>query len=76
MVIKTVSRRNWPEGADHGYATWYEPQSEPAKIRAAVSWALPRRGHRAGDPRRRPAARARRRGRAGPDAAPARPRRS
>jgi len=42
MVIKTVSRRNWPEGADHGYATWYEPQSEPAKIRAAVSWALAR----------------------------------
>ena len=40
MVIKTVSRRNWPEGADHDYATWYEPQSEPAKIRAAVSWAL------------------------------------
>ena len=40
MVIKTVARRNWPEGADHGYATWYEPQSEPAKIRAAVSWAL------------------------------------
>ena len=40
MVIKTVSRRNWPAGADHGYATWYEPQSEPAKIRAAVSWAL------------------------------------
>ena len=40
MVIKTVSRRNWPEGSDHGYATWYEPQSEPAKIRAAVSWAL------------------------------------
>ncbi len=42
MVIKTVSRRNWPEGSDHGYATWYEPQSEPAKIRAAVSWALSR----------------------------------
>lgn len=40
MVIKTVARRNWPEGSDHGYATWYEPQSEPAKIRAAVSWAL------------------------------------
>jgi aryl-alcohol dehydrogenase-like predicted oxidoreductase len=40
MVIKTVARRNWPEGVDHGYATWYEPQSEPAKIRAAVSWAL------------------------------------
>ena len=40
MVIKTVSRRNWPEGSDHRYATWYEPQSEPAKIRAAVSWAL------------------------------------
>ena len=40
MTIKTVSRRNWPEGSDHRYATWYEPQSEPAKIRAAVSWAL------------------------------------
>lgn len=40
MVIKTVARRNWPEGADHHYTTWYEPQSEPAKIRAAVSWAL------------------------------------
>ena len=40
MVIKTVARRNWPEGAEHCYATWYEPQSEPAKIRAAVSWAL------------------------------------
>jgi hypothetical protein len=40
MVIKTVARRNWPEGAEQGYATWYEPQSEPAKIRAAVSWAL------------------------------------
>ena len=25
MTIKTVSRRNWPEGAEQTYATWYEP---------------------------------------------------
>jgi len=42
MVIKTVSRRNWPQGADQDFATWYEPQREPEKIRAAVSWALSR----------------------------------
>ena len=29
MTIKTVSRRNWPEGADHGHATWYEPYDRP-----------------------------------------------
>jgi hypothetical protein len=38
MVIKTVARRNWPAERDH--ATWYEPFSDPATIRAAVSWAL------------------------------------
>ena len=38
MVIKTVARRNWPGERHH--ATWYEPFSDPATIRAAVSWAL------------------------------------
>lgn len=40
MTIKTVSRRNWPEGASHRYATWYEPYDAQARITAAVSWVL------------------------------------
>ncbi len=40
MTIKTVSRRNWPEGAEQTHATWYEPQTDPETIRAAVSWVL------------------------------------
>jgi len=40
MTIKTVSRRNWPEGSDGGYATWYEPYDDAERIRAAVSWVL------------------------------------
>lgn len=40
MTIKTVSRRNWPDGVDGGYATWYEPYDDAARIRAAVSWVL------------------------------------
>jgi aryl-alcohol dehydrogenase-like predicted oxidoreductase len=40
MTIKTVARRNWPEGAEQPYATWYEPQVDPERIRAAVSWVL------------------------------------
>ena len=40
MTIKTVSRRNWPEGADRAYATWYEPYDQQDRITAAVSWAL------------------------------------
>lgn len=40
MTIKTVARRNWPDGADGGYATWYEPYDQAARIRAAVSWVL------------------------------------
>jgi aryl-alcohol dehydrogenase-like predicted oxidoreductase len=40
MTIKTVSRRNWPDGADHSYATWYEPFADQTRITAAVSWAL------------------------------------
>ena len=40
MTIKTVSRRNWPEGADHTHATWYEPYDQQDRITAAVSWVL------------------------------------
>jgi aryl-alcohol dehydrogenase-like predicted oxidoreductase len=40
MTIKTVSRRNWPEGAKHSHTTWYEPYTDQARITAAVSWVL------------------------------------
>ena len=41
MVIKTVSRRNWPEGpVEHSYGTWYEPFEEQERIGAAVAWVL------------------------------------
>jgi aryl-alcohol dehydrogenase-like predicted oxidoreductase len=40
MTIKAVSRRNWPEAADHSYTTWYEPYDEQARVTAAVSWVL------------------------------------
>jgi predicted aldo/keto reductase-like oxidoreductase len=40
MIIKTVSRRNWPEQAGHGYSTWYEPFDDQERIDAAVAWVL------------------------------------
>jgi aryl-alcohol dehydrogenase-like predicted oxidoreductase len=40
MTIKTASRRNWPEGAEHTHTTWYEPYDEQRRITAAVSWVL------------------------------------
>ena len=40
MTIKTVSRRNWPDGADHSYSTWYEPYDAQVRVTAAVSWVL------------------------------------
>jgi aryl-alcohol dehydrogenase-like predicted oxidoreductase len=40
MTIKTVSRRNWPEGTTNSYDTWYEPFDDAERIRAAVSWVL------------------------------------
>jgi predicted aldo/keto reductase-like oxidoreductase len=43
MVIKAISRRNWPEGDPTGgqrRATWYEPFEEQEYIDAAVSFAL------------------------------------
>jgi aryl-alcohol dehydrogenase-like predicted oxidoreductase len=44
MIIKTVSRRNWPEEpVEHGYNTWYEPFDDQRRISAAVAWVLSHR---------------------------------
>lgn len=43
MTIKTISRRNWPEGdptGDQKYTTWYEPFDSQEHIDAAVSFVL------------------------------------
>jgi aryl-alcohol dehydrogenase-like predicted oxidoreductase len=41
MVIKAVSRRNWPQGpVERGYGTWYEPFDDQQRIDAAVAWVL------------------------------------
>ena len=43
MIIKTISRRNWPEGdptGDQRYTTWYEPFDRQEYVDAAVSWVL------------------------------------
>jgi predicted aldo/keto reductase-like oxidoreductase len=40
MIIKVASRRNWPEPAEHGYTTWYEPFDDQERIGAAVAWVL------------------------------------
>ena len=43
MTIKTISRRNWPEGdptGDQRYNTWYEPFDEREYVDAAVSFVL------------------------------------
>ena len=45
MTIKTVSRRNWPEGdplSGQRRATWYEPFEEQGYVDAAVSFVLAR----------------------------------
>jgi aryl-alcohol dehydrogenase-like predicted oxidoreductase len=45
MTIKTVSRRNWPEGnplEGQRRATWYEPFEEQDHLDAAVSFVLAR----------------------------------
>jgi aryl-alcohol dehydrogenase-like predicted oxidoreductase len=39
MIIKTVSRRNWP-AEDKAYSTWYEPFDDQERITAAVAWVL------------------------------------
>jgi aryl-alcohol dehydrogenase-like predicted oxidoreductase len=43
MTIKTVSRRNWPERAEHSHTTWYEPYADQVRITGAVSWVLSHR---------------------------------
>jgi len=43
LIIKTISRRNWPEGDPlirQRYATWYEPFDQQEYIDAALSWVL------------------------------------
>ncbi len=43
MIIKTISRRNWPEGDPTGeqrYTTWYEPFDRQEYVDASVSWVL------------------------------------
>ena len=43
MIIKTISKRNWPEGdpqRDQRYTTWYEPFDRQEYIDAAVSFVL------------------------------------
>jgi aryl-alcohol dehydrogenase-like predicted oxidoreductase len=45
MTIKTISRRNWPEGnplEGQRRATWYEPFEEQEYVSAAVSFVLAR----------------------------------
>jgi aryl-alcohol dehydrogenase-like predicted oxidoreductase len=45
MTIKTISRRNWPEGNPlerQRRATWYEPFEEQEYVSAAVSFVLAR----------------------------------
>ena len=42
MIIKSASRRNWPEHAPKTRTTWYEPFEEQERITAAVVWVLSR----------------------------------
>jgi aryl-alcohol dehydrogenase-like predicted oxidoreductase len=44
MIIKSASRRNWPEAAEHTYTTWYEPFDDQERITAAVAWTLAHQG--------------------------------
>jgi predicted aldo/keto reductase-like oxidoreductase len=39
MIIKAVSRRNWPDGS-RPYTTWYEPFDDQERVTAATVWAL------------------------------------
>lgn len=39
MLIKAISRRNWPNGS-RPYTTWYEPFDDQDRITAAVAWVL------------------------------------
>ncbi|HZD73016.1 MAG TPA: aldo/keto reductase [Actinomycetota bacterium] len=41
MIIKTISRRNWPDDS-RPYTTWYEPFDDQERITAATVWVLSR----------------------------------
>lgn len=40
MTIKMIARRNWREGEDKSYDTWYRPFEEQRYITAAITWLL------------------------------------
>ena len=40
MIIKTISRRNWPVEGEERYATWYEPFDRQELIDAALAFVL------------------------------------
>ena len=40
MIIKSAAMRNWLDGADQTYTTWYEPFDQQEPITAAVAWVL------------------------------------
>ena len=40
VIIKSVAQRNWPDGVEKAYTTWYEPLDEQRPITAAVAWVL------------------------------------
>ena len=40
MIIKTISRRNWPVEGEERYATWYEPFDRQQQIDAALAFVL------------------------------------
>ena len=39
MLIKAISRRNWPNGS-RPYTTWYEPFDDQERVTGATVWAL------------------------------------
>jgi hypothetical protein len=40
MTIKMIARRNWREGEDRPYDTWYRPFDEQRYVTAATAWLL------------------------------------
>ena len=40
MTIKMIARRNWRDGEEKTYDTWYRPFDEQRYITAATAWLL------------------------------------
>ena len=40
MTIKMIARRNWDDGEDKSYTTWYRPFDEQRYVTAAITWLL------------------------------------